>query len=153
MKREGTVRGSPLPSLTVALSTVPYRRLFHNNHLLRKPTPIDDKLINVDAGCRYAIGLQHLAIPVRRKCARSRGATGQLEIVELLARALQNRRGDELCQHVVGLEGVTRPMTIGKQIAVQGERDRGRRIERVRIVLLQLDQRRRGRLSEHTVCT
>src|SRR2546425_1252316 len=42
-------------------------------------------------------------------------------------------------------------MTVGKQIAVQRERDRGRRIERVRIVLLQLHQRRRGRLPEHTV--
>src|SRR5467141_537495 len=42
-------------------------------------------------------------------------------------------------------------MTIGKQIAVQSERDRGRRIERVRIVLLQLHERRRCRLPEHTV--
>src|SRR5436190_942388 len=125
--------------------------LLHDNHLLRKPTPIDDKLIDVDAGCGFTVGLQDLAIPVRRECAGSGRAARQLEVVEILARALQNRHGDELRQHVVNLERHAWPMTIGKQITVQCERDRGRRIERIRIVLLQLHERRGRRLSQDSI--
>src|SRR6267378_560820 len=144
----------------VGAPTAPYRRftaalppLLHHDHFLCEPSAVHDQLIDVDTGCRFTVGLQNLAIPVCREWAvlRSRGASRQLEIVEILAGALKNRHGDELRQHVVDLERYPGPMTIGKQIAVQGERDRGRRIERVRVVLLQLHQRRRGRLPEHAV--
>src|SRR6266487_3547937 len=69
-------------------------------------------------------------------------------IRERFTRALKNWHCDQLRQHVVNLERDLRPVTIGKQIAVQRERDRGRRIERVRIVLLELDRRWRGRLPQ-----
>src|SRR2546425_6263387 len=106
--------------------------LLHYDHLLRKSPSVHDQLIDVDTGRRVTLGLQNLAVPVRIEGTgrRSRRTAGQLEIVEILAGALENRHGDELRQHVVNLERHLRPMTIRKQLAVQRERDRGRRIER-----------------------
>src|SRR5882762_791599 len=120
MKRKGTVRLTP---------TVPYRRLIyrplpspylpsltvvslHHNHFLCESPSVHDQLVDVDPGCCFTVGLQDLAIPVRRERAgrRPRGAARQLEVVEILARALQNRHGDELLQHVVNLERHPRPM-------------------------------------------
>src|SRR5439155_26359554 len=70
--------------------------------------------------------------------AAVRARAAQLQVVERLPRPLQDRHRDELRQHVVDLQRNPRPVTVSKQIAAQRERDRGRRVERVRVVLLEL---------------
>src|SRR5438874_2009410 len=107
-RRDKTAAKEHLPPLAAVLIRRRFSLppLFHHNHLLGEASPVDDQLIDVHTGCRFTVGLQNLAIPVRRERAgrRSRGAARQLEIVEILARALKNRHGDELRQHVVDLE-------------------------------------------------
>src|SRR6266487_3167608 len=146
-------RGFCRPSPPLYLPPLYLPPLLHDNHLLRKSAPINNQLIDVDARRGWIPRVEHIAVPVRGKRARRRSYSSarQLEIHQCLAIALKNRHGDQLRQHVIDLERHPRPMTIGKQITVQRERDRGRRIKRVRVVLFELDQRRRRRLPQHSI--
>src|SRR2546428_12014521 len=126
--------------------------LFHHNHLLRKPAPVDHQLVDVHARCRLAVRVDHVAVPIRGKRAPTRdGSARQLAIGQLLTGSLKNRNRDDLREHVVNGERNLRPVTVGKEIAAQDERDRGRRIERIRIILFELYERSGRRLPPYAI--
>src|SRR5207245_2639512 len=112
--------------------------LLHHDHLLRVAPPIDRELIDVHSRRRLLSRTRDIPVPIGAVRAAGRAAAGQLEIVQGLARALKDRHGHELREHVVDLQRGLRPVTISEQLPAQGERDRGRRVKRVRVVLLEL---------------
>src|SRR3989442_10445525 len=113
-------------------------RSLHDDHLLGDSSLVYDQLVEVHARRGLLTGIADVAVPVGTVGAAVWARAAQLKIVERLPRPLQDRHRDELRQHVVDLQRNPRPVTVSKQIAAQRERDRGRRVERVRVVLLEL---------------
>src|SRR2546426_921252 len=111
---------------------------------LRVAPPVNRELIEVDPRRGLLSRPRDIPVPIGTVRAAGRAAAGQLEIVQGLARALKDRHGHELREHVVDLQRDPRPVTICEQLPAQGERDRGRRVKRVRVVLLELHHRWRG---------
>src|SRR2546425_273370 len=117
---------------------------FHDDHLLRKPPTVHHQLIDVHPRRGLLSRTRDIPVPIGAVRAPGRAAAGQLEIVQGLARALEDRHGHELREHVVDLQRDPRPVTIREQVPAQDERDRGRRVKRVRVVLLELHDGWRG---------
>src|SRR5947199_3391773 len=105
---------------------------------------VDDQLIDVNPGSRELPGIAHVPVPVGaiRTAHRRRATEGQT--IERLARAPENRDRHELREHVVDPQGHHRPVTLEEQLPADLERDRGRRIKRIRAILLWPDRGRRG---------
>src|SRR2546427_746718 len=117
---------------------------FHDDHLLRKPPTVHHQLIDVHPRRGLLARTRDIPVPIGAVRAPGRAVAGQLEIVQGLARALEDRHGHELREHVVDLQRDPRPVTIREQLPAQDERDRGRRVKRVRVVLLELHDGWRG---------
>src|SRR2546426_2740924 len=105
------IRNRDCPAITAGQSGEP---LFHHDHFLRVARAVDDELVQVHARSRLLAGTAHVAVPVGLERAPSGVRARELEVVELLADALQNGNRDELCQHVVNLQRNHRPVTVGE---------------------------------------
>src|SRR2546425_11088503 len=112
--------------------------LLHYDHLLREPPTVHHQLVDVHAGSGLLAGAPNVPVPVGAERALGRAGAAELQVIQLLPAPLQDGDRHQLRQHVVNLQRHYRPVTIGKQIRAQRERDRGRRVERVRVILFEL---------------
>src|SRR5207249_3848524 len=115
-----------------------------DDYFVRDPLAVDDQLVDVHAGPRQLPGIPHVPVPVRAVGTAHRGGTTEGKTIERLARAPQFRDGHELGEHVEDPQGHDRPVTLEEQLPADPERDRGRRVKRIRAILLWPDRRSRG---------
>src|SRR2546429_4183186 len=117
--------------------------LLHDD-LSRDPLAVDDQLVDVNPGQRLFPGIADVSVPERAIGAAHRGRATERKTIERLARAPENRDGHELGEHVVDPQGHDRPVTLEEQLPADPERDRGRRVKRIRAILLWPDRGSRG---------
>src|SRR5439155_344007 len=115
-----------------------------DDYFARDPLAVDDQLVDVHAGPRQLPGIPHVPVPVRAVGTTHRGGTAEGKTIERLARAPQFRDGHELGEHVEDPQGHDRPVTLEEQLPADPERDRGRRVKRIRAILLWPDRGSRG---------
>src|SRR2546430_12377804 len=105
--------------------------LLHDD-LARDSLAVDYQLVDVNAGPRQLPRVSDIPVPVRTIRTPHRGGAAERQAIERLARAPENRDRHELREHVVDPQGHHRPVTLEEQLPADLERDRGRRIKRIR---------------------
>src|SRR5262245_55613687 len=90
----------------LSTSSLDVGSLFHDDHLLRESLSVHNELVDVNPTRRLLAGAHtgrvlDVAVPVRAEITTRHTRARQLHVVEHSARALENRHGDELRQHVV----------------------------------------------------
>src|ERR1051325_2529107 len=82
----------------------PLIALFHHHHFPREPFSVHNQLIDVNARRRRLAGVPDVPVPVRAIGAAHSARAAQLEVVDHLARALQNGHRNRSEERRVGKE-------------------------------------------------
>src|SRR5882762_11607085 len=115
-----------------------------DDYFPRNSLAVDDELVDVDPGHRLLPGIADVPVPVRAIRTPHGGGAAERKAIERLARAPEYRDGHELGEHVVDPQGHHGSVTLEEQLPADLERDRGRRVKRIRAILLWPNRGRRG---------